>query len=149
MHPFKCHLLKNNFRLFVQVNFFFIFMVSSAWRLSHYQSIILWRCYLSLNCCLFPSSNFAENPRKFPGIFLRIFRWKCGQLFRGIFVIHSVNYHFLSKRMQWKKDLVRAVHNRSETQRHLLEQKRNLIIKWRSPEKFSKRILLFHSPKIP
>ena len=29
-----------------------------------------------------PSNNFAENPRKFPGIFP--IRWKCRQLFPGI-----------------------------------------------------------------
>ena len=34
----------------------------------------------------------------------------------------KVNYYFLSMRMQRKKDLVRAVHNRKEPQRHLLEK---------------------------
>jgi len=34
----------------------------------------------------------------------------------------KVNYYFLSIRMQRKKDLVRAVHNRKEPQRHLLEK---------------------------
>ena len=34
----------------------------------------------------------------------------------------EVNYHFLSIRMQRKKDLIRAVHNRREPQRHLLEK---------------------------
>jgi hypothetical protein len=32
----------------------------------------------------------------------------------------EVNYHFLSIRMQRKKDLVWAVHKRKEPQRHLL-----------------------------
>jgi len=34
----------------------------------------------------------------------------------------KVNYHFLSIRMQRKKNLVRAVHKRREPQRHLLEK---------------------------
>ena len=32
-----------------------------------------------------PSNNFAENPRKFPGIFHGKIRWKCRQLFPGIY----------------------------------------------------------------
>ena len=34
----------------------------------------------------------------------------------------KVDYHFLLMRMQRKKDLVKAVHNRRESQRHLLEK---------------------------
>ena len=41
--------------------------------------------------------------------------------FLNIFLKGSkVNYHFLSIRMQRKKDLVWAVHKRREPQRHLL-----------------------------
>ena len=34
----------------------------------------------------------------------------------------KVNYHFSTISMQRKKDFVRAVHNRREPQRHLLEK---------------------------
>ena len=40
--------------------------------------------YCSYELMHVPSNNFAENPRKFPEIFHRKFRWKCRQLFRGI-----------------------------------------------------------------
>jgi len=34
----------------------------------------------------------------------------------------KVNFYFLSMRIKRKKDLVRAVHNRKEPQRHLFEK---------------------------
>ena len=38
---------------------------------------------------VYPRNNFAENPRKFPGIFHGKIRWKCRQLFREILVTRS------------------------------------------------------------
>ena len=56
-----------------------------------------------------------ETPElgEFYSIVSRIYKEKDG---------FKVNYHFSSISIERKKDLVRAVHNRREPQRHLLEK---------------------------
>jgi len=68
----------------------------------------------------------------------------------------KVNYHFLSIRMQRKKDLVWAVHKRREPQRHLLVKNGTrkfcdeaLRISQEFPEKYSSKILRNFLRKIP
>ena len=68
----------------------------------------------------------------------------------------KVNYYFLSMMMQRKKDLVRAVHNRKEPQRHLLEKNWTwkfcdevLRISLEFPEKYFWEILRKFLRKIP
>ena len=76
-------------------------------------------------------------------------KWKFFTVFKKYFQKDGSkeNNHFLSLRMQRKKDLSREVQKRREPQRHPLEKKLNLkILWWRN---FSKLCLLFNSPKNP